>query len=308
MASTNQSPQYQKAEAMFLLSKSNEEKLRWLEEMIRQCPKHKSSEKMLANLKTRYVKLKEKIETLKKSSKRAGKSGIKKEEMQAVIIGFTNSGKSSLLSALTNAAPIVSPHDFTTKQPIVGMMPFSGIQIQIVEVPAIESEYYDKGIVNSADSIILLVNSLDEIDKINNETSFLQQKKIIAFNNKNNLDERKVEATLKSKRLDYVLINLKMGLDEEENYNMGLLKEKIFQSFNKIRVYTKNPAQKAHSDKPLILNKGSTVKDVAEKILHGFSKHVKETFVTGPSSKFPHQKVGITHALKDMDIVEFKTR
>ena len=63
-----------------------------------------------------------------------------------------------------------------------------------------------------------------------------------------------------------MLINLKMGLDEEENYNMGLLKEKIFQSFNKIRVYTKNPAQKAHSDKPLILNKGSTVKDVAEKI------------------------------------------
>ena len=60
MASTNQSPQYQSAEAMFLQAQTNEERLRWLEEMIRECPKHKSSEKMLANLKTRYIKLKKK--------------------------------------------------------------------------------------------------------------------------------------------------------------------------------------------------------------------------------------------------------
>lgn len=60
MASTNQSPQYQKAESMFLEAKTNEEKLRWMEEMIKEAPKHKSSEKMVANLKTRYIKLKEK--------------------------------------------------------------------------------------------------------------------------------------------------------------------------------------------------------------------------------------------------------
>lgn len=85
MASTNQSPQYQKAEVMFLRSQTNEERLKWLEEMIRECPKHKSSEKMLANLKTRYIKLKDKIEKIKKVSRSSGKPGIKKEEMQAVI-------------------------------------------------------------------------------------------------------------------------------------------------------------------------------------------------------------------------------
>ena len=83
MASTNQSPQYLKAQSMFFQAKTNDEKLRWLEEMIRECPKHKSSEKMLANLKTRYIKLKEKIEKIKKSGKSSSKSGIKKEEMQA---------------------------------------------------------------------------------------------------------------------------------------------------------------------------------------------------------------------------------
>jgi len=102
MASTNQSPQYQKAESMFLSAQTNEERVKWLEEMIKECPRHKSSEKMLANLKTRYIKLKEKIESQKKTSKGASKKGIKKEDMQAVVIGFTNSGKSSLMSVLTN--------------------------------------------------------------------------------------------------------------------------------------------------------------------------------------------------------------
>ena len=50
-----------------------------------------------------------------------------------------------------------------------------------------------------------------------------------------------------------------------------------------------------------------TQKDVAEKIFHGFSKQIKETFVTGPSSKFPNQKVGLKHEVKDQDTVEFFT-
>ena len=79
MASTNQSPKYKEAELKFLNAKTNEEKMVFLEEMIRECPKHKSSEKMLANLKTRYIKLKEKIETQKKTSKGTKKTGIKKK-------------------------------------------------------------------------------------------------------------------------------------------------------------------------------------------------------------------------------------
>ena len=60
--------------------------------------------------------------------------------------------------------------------------------------------------------------------------------------------------------------------------------------------------------KPIIMKKGSTLKDIAEKILKGFSKNVKETKIWGPSSKFPGQKIGLAHKLKDLDVVEFKTR
>jgi len=301
MASTNQSPFYQKAEAQFLSAQTDEERIRYLEEMIKECPKHKSSEKMLAQLRTRYKKLKEKIEKGRKSGKSSARKGIKKEDMQAVIVGFTNSGKSSFLSALTNASPEIAPYDFTTKHPLIGMMPFQNTNIQVIEIPAIDSEYYDRGLVNTADTILILVTDLEQIEKILSELEKAYGKKIIVFNNKKNLDERKISATLKSKKYNFEIVNLKEKRIPEE------LKEKMFQSFGKIRVFTKEPG-KPKTNNPIILEKNSTVKDVAEKILHGFSNKVKETFITGPSSKFPNQKIGLKHVLKDLDVVEFRVK
>lgn len=74
-----------------------------------------------------------------------------------------------------------------------------------------------------------------------------------------------------------------------------------------IRIYTKEPG-KPVSQIPATLPEGSTIKDVAESILKGFSQKVKETRLTGPSSKFPNQRVGLSHILKDLDIVEFHTK
>ena len=73
-----------------------------------------------------------------------------------------------------------------------------------------------------------------------------------------------------------------------------------------VRVYTKEPG-KARTNEPIVLKAGSTVKDVAESILKGFSKKVKETRLTGPSGKFSNQKVGLNHRVKDLDVVEFRT-
>jgi ribosome-interacting GTPase 1 len=51
--------------------------------MIKECPKHKSSENMLKNLKNRLRKLQEGVERKKKSGK-SSQSGIKKMEIQCV--------------------------------------------------------------------------------------------------------------------------------------------------------------------------------------------------------------------------------
>lgn len=304
MASTNQSPQYQKAEAMFLGAQTNEEKLKWLEEMIKECPKHKSAESMLANLKTRRKKFLEKIERGKKVSKGAAKKGIKKEELQAVIIGKTNVGKSSLLSLLTNARPKIAESLFVTMQPQIGMMNYDGVNIQLIEIPAIESEYYDKGIVHTADLILILVDDIRQIDEIENQLGNVQAKTLIVFNKIDLLDKnerRKLEARLESRKLGFLMISAKTG------ENIKQIKEKIFNGFGKLRVFTKEPG-KPKSEKPVILESNSTVKNVAEKIFKGFSKNVIGTRIWGPSSKFPGQKVGLNHILKDLDVVEFKTR
>jgi small GTP-binding protein len=306
MASTNQSPAYQRAEVKFLEAQTTELKLKHLKDMIRECPKHKSSEKMRANLKNRYRKLKyaKEKETKKKKS---GKQGIRKEDMQAVIIGFTNTGKSSLLSVLTNANPRIASQKevFSTRHPEVGMVNYSsGIQIQLIEIPSFESEYYDKSLANTADVILILVTDLEQINKIKKELDKTRGKKVIVFNKSdlfNEQEKRKTIATLQSKKHDFVLISTKTKEGIEE------LKEKIFQKVGKMRVYTKEP-RKDQAVKPIIMKEGSTVGNIAEKILKGFSKKVKQTKIWGPSSKFSGQVVGLKHVLKDLDVVEFKTR
>ncbi|MBU3913572.1 MAG: 50S ribosome-binding GTPase [Nanoarchaeota archaeon] len=304
MASTNQSPEYQQAEKHYLQASSDEERLVCLEEMIRQAPKHKSGESMRANLKTRYIKLKEKLERIKKTKKSSGKAGIKKAELQAVLIGLANSGKSSILSSLTNANPEISSVQFTTKTPIIGTLDFQGVKIQLVDMPAVESEYFDSGIANTSDVLLIVITNIEELNKISPFVEKAAGNRLIIFNKFDILTEiekRKTEARLKSNKLDYVLFS---SITRE---NSELLKEKIFQKFNKIRIYTKQPKQQADKD-PVIASPGATVKELADKIFHGFSASVKEARVTGPSSKFPNQKVGLEHILKDKDIVEFHTK
>jgi small GTP-binding protein len=295
--------EYFNAEKKYDQAKTIEEKVAALEEMIRAAPKHKSSEKFVAELKNRLRRLLDKKEKAKSAGKTT-KKAIRKEGFQCVLIGFTNSGKSSLLTKLTNAKPRIDSYAFTTRVSEVGTMDYYGVKSQIIDMPSIGSDAFDIGTINTADCIIIIITSLDEIEKIKPLLHKSTGKIIIAVNKIDILPSeqlRKLQETIKSRKIPGILISAETGAGIEE------LKEKIFQSMNSIRVYTKEPG-KPSSPIPIVLKHGSTVKDVAESILKGFSKKVKESRVTGPSSKFPNQIVGLDHALKDRDIVEFKTR
>jgi uncharacterized protein len=301
----NAHPEYIYAEKEYDSAENDEDRLIALEKMISVLPGHKGAEKMRAKIKLRYKKLKEKLAKEKKSKKGGSRIGIKKEDMQAVIVGKTKSGKSSLLSLLTNVKPEISSYDFTTRYPLVGMSDYYGTGIQIVEVPAIESEYYDKGAVNSGDSIIVLITNLDDLKEVEKKIERAPGRRLIVLNKVDLLSEierRRISSTLQSKKYNFVLISTetKEGIPE--------LKEKLFKSFGRIRIYTKEPGKKEKTGRPIILNPESTVKDVAEKILKGFASRVKETRIWGPSSKYAGQIVGLQHKLKDLDVVEFKTK
>jgi len=302
----NANYEYMNAEAKFLTAKTDEEKLVCLEEMLRTMPKHKSSETLSKNLKTRYKKLKEKLETEKKKKKASGKKlGIKKADMQAVIVGLANTGKSSLLSCLTNAQSQAADYLYTTKTPVLGTMNYDGAKIQLIDMPAIENELCDLGVVNTADTLLIMITNTTQLAEIEPFLSRASKTRIIIFNKIDTLNEsqkRKVYANLQSKKYNFIMLSCKT------QENIETLKDKIFQSFNKIRVYTKEPGKPVDKNEPIILPQNSTVKDAAEKILHGLSSKIKQAKVTGPSSKFPNQKVGLEHILKDKDIVEFHTK
>lgn len=53
------------------------------------------------------------------------------------FVGFPNAGKSSLLSALTNAHPKIGDYPFTTKIPNLGVLEYHGHDIVLADIPGI---------------------------------------------------------------------------------------------------------------------------------------------------------------------------
>lgn len=118
--------------------KGTSERIKALEAFYSAIPKHKGNEKLQAQVKRKIATLKLELEEVR--SRRSGSASpqqfIQKEgAAQIVIIGATNSGRSSLLASLTNANPEISARAFTTLRPIPGMMNFEDIQFQLIESP-----------------------------------------------------------------------------------------------------------------------------------------------------------------------------
>jgi uncharacterized protein len=298
----NASYEYFEAEKEYLAAKSLEDKIYWLEEMIKKAPKHKSSENFVAELKRRLIKFKEKEEKGRKKS--SGRRGIRKEGFQFVLIGKANSGKSMLLGKLTRATPKVAEYGFSTVKPEIGTFFYEGVKAQVVDMPSVGSENFDNSLVHTADCLILVVESFEDLEDLKKISDRGNGGKFVVLNKADRFSVeglRKMTARMKSKKIDGVIVSAvsEEGLDE--------LRGKMFEVMGMIRVYTKEPG-KAKSEKPMVLPLGATVKDVAEEILKGFSKRVKQTRLTGPSGKFPNQIVGLNHELKDLDVVEFHAR
>ena len=302
----NASPEFSHAELKFDKAKTDEERLLAMEEMVRSMPQHKSAESLRSNLRTRYKRLKEKLETKGKKSGGGTRSTIKKESMQAAIVGFPNAGKSSLFETLTeNKNPTISPIAFSTYTSLVAMMSFEDVKVQLIDVPPFPNE--DKSIINTADTLIIVIDNLTQIEESEKHLQRIIGKKLYVFTKSDLLTEqekRRLEATLKSKykKTDCTIFSNK----EHVRTEVHELKNKIFKTFPIIRVYTKEP-KKESTGIPMIMEEDSTAKDVAEKIIKGMSKKIRKTRIWGPSSKFPGQMVGLDHALKDKDTVEFQT-
>lgn len=268
MPSANLPPDWWKYYNDFLSAKTKEEKIRTLEIVLSHTPKHKACHNLLAQLKSKLAKLKKQKEA---KAARKAVSIAKEGDAQVCLIGPTQSGKSTLLKILTNANPKISNIPYTTKKPEIGTLDYYGVKIQLVEIPSsFKREYIS--IVQNCDALTLVL--------------------------KNRSEKNEIEKILKEFRINKAFCEVSAEEEKEK------IKEKIWKSLGLIRVYTKEPGKNPEK-KPLVLRKGSTVRDAAKEIHKDFLKFFKFTRVWGKSAKYEGQSFGLNHELEDGDIIEF---
>ena len=162
----NLPPVYFEAEKRFRDAKTSESKIEALEEMLTIMPKHKGTDKLRADLRRRIAKLKEQAQQKKGGARRELAYMIEREgAVQIMVIGPPNTGKSSLVATLTNAAPEVAEFPHTTWKPTPGMAPFENIQFQLVDTPPITRDYLDPwmtDLLRRADILLILLDLHDD--------------------------------------------------------------------------------------------------------------------------------------------------
>ncbi|MFB6075599.1 MAG: OBG GTPase family GTP-binding protein [Candidatus Aenigmatarchaeota archaeon] len=89
-----------------------------------------------------------------------------------------------------------------------------------------------------------------------------------------------------------------------EGKNLEKLKESIWKKLRLMRIYMKKINKEPDKEEPLIVKKNSSIREVKDELPGNFQKELKYARIWGKSSKFPGQKVGEDHILKDEDVVE----
>jgi len=376
----NVSTEYAKAQKKYHEARTNKEKLAALQDMQRQAPSHKGGENLRAEISRKMKSVREKMEKQEEQRKKTSTKSlsVKKEGVgQVALVGTPNTGKSSILKALTNADVEIARYPFTTKKPEVGMIDFENARIQLVEIPPlIEGSSSGKAsgtellsIVRTADVVVLVLDSAEPIKQFDLLKRELENVKIIIgraepkvkigptkfkgifitgvkfFKGK----KRELEAFLKGQGIfnASVVLNEPVGismieevLDKSFVYKPSLalvvdrlgkgfdgakvkklsrrvkvikvrelsgepaekLKGAFFLLLGKILVFTKKPGE-AKADRPLALDVGSTVGEIAKSLHKDIELSFKYARVWG-STRFPGQRVSKDYVLKNHDVVE----
>ncbi len=322
----NLTPQYLEAELKFKQAKTTPEKIKALELMMAIIPKHKGTEKLRAQLKSRMAKLKEEMQRRPTIGRAEQAYNIKREgAAQAILVGLPNSGKSTLLSQITHASSEVADYPFTTKKPIPGMMKFENLQIQVVDTPPIQLDHVEPGfsnLIRNADALLLIVDLTEDpvfqIEILMEELNLMKIKvagkgpvpsleegwatpKTLLVGNKcdvkNSMEGyRNLEARFRE-TFSLLPISAKEGMNLEE------LKKEVYQILDIIRVYTKIPGKEADFTEPVILKKHSTVEDVALSVHKDFVAKLRYARIWG-SGKFNGQMVKRDYEVDEGDVIE----
>lgn len=318
----NLTPQYFAAEKIFRAAKSPLEKIAALEEMLAVMPKHKGTDHLRAELRTRISRLTQALDK-KSATKRASMAIEKVGAAQVAVVGLPNAGKSQLISIITNATPTVAEYPFTTHSALPGMMEFENIQIQLIDTPPLmpqSIEWWLPPVLRRADALLVMVDLSDSpvarmesliaqleqmrivlVDRKSEDEVVFYKQKALVVGNKIDLDINGENfSALRNKfgdRLAVVAISATRGNNLEE------LKLEIFRMLDIIRVYTKLPSQKPDFTDPIIMDTGSTLDDAAASVHKDFAARMKFARIWG-SGKHDGIMAKRDHVLQDGDVIE----
>ena len=94
-----------------------------------------------------------------------------------------------------------------------------------------------------------------------------------------------------------------ISVSAESETNIELLKEKIYEKLNFIRIYMKPKGGAIDYKEPLIIRNSSKIGDVCNKLHRKMKKEFRYALVWGKSVKYDGQRVGIDHVLQDEDVL-----
>lgn len=324
----NLTPQYLEAESEYKKAKTAEERLACLKKMFTLLPKHKASEKLQAELKTKISEARDEVEHEKKSPKKTTVSHKvpRQGAGQYIVLGAPNVGKSRLVCRLTRATPEVAPYPFTTREPHPGMMDWEDVKVQLIDTPPITTDYlegYLSGMVQAADAALLLIDLGDDegpfaaqavVDKLTQTKSFLGERPPADVESPPGHYTRamvvgnKVDAPGAADRLEIVreLFGGRFpvrAISAEHGAGLEELRDVIYRFLNVIRVYTKQPGKPPDMKSPYTCPAGSTLLEMASLVHRDFAEGLKSARIWG-TGVYDGQTVKRDHVLHDKDVVE----
>jgi ribosome-interacting GTPase 1 len=306
----NLTPQYKAAEERFHLAATREEKEGALREMVALLPKHKGTEKLLADLRKRISKLEEEAEHAHRSGHRSEPGHVAREGAgQWVLVGPPNAGKSSLLQALTRAHPEIADYPFTTREPQPGMMAFEDVQVQLVDTPAAAPGHtpaWLPNLVHAADGVLVVVDvaaddeaagaaaALELLERARvwpasrpapgDLTPLTARLPVLVLLNKCDLDGDGTFAALAREGLPDDLPALPVSATRGDG--LDALRPRLFGELRRIRVHTKEPGHPPDLARPFVLPAGATVEVLAARVHQDLAARLKFARLWGPHAKF----------------------
>ncbi len=321
----NLTPIYREAEAKFKSAITKEEKIAALEEMLRVIPKHKGTDKLQGDLRSRLSKLKR--EPRKKTGAKGFSHKVPKEGAgQVVLVGPPNAGKSSLVTSLTHATPEVAPYPMTTRVTTPGMLPFEDVAIQLVDMPPLCEEHVEPwvyDVIRGGDLVWLVVSvehpivGFELVNKMldgkavglippgaetpdDARPGWLYKPTLMVVTG---MDLDSAEGDLEAFR-ELVETNLPVvPVSTLEETGLTDLAGKTFDALGVMRIYAKQPGKDADREQPFTLPLGACVGDLARAIHKDVAEGFKFARVWG-ARVFDGQSVKAAHVLEEGDVVE----